>query len=91
MNNIIIAYTLVVRSWCARRVVAKLRDEAAVQSVAIETMMESIVTSDYWDKQYQLHKIDQMVADDQLQHVLTMMGQVDNTSTLVCIITQPYR
>ena len=69
---------LVVRSWCARRIVAKLRDQATRELVAMETMMESIVMSDQWDKQCELHKIDLMITEHQLHLVETMMRHVSH-------------
>ena len=71
-----------VRGWYARRVVAKLRDEAVVQVVAMETMMESIAMSGQWNDQYRLNKTDQMIMEDQLQLIETVMAQVTVYYTL---------
>ena len=73
VNNIV-----AVRSWCARRIVAKLRAQAATESVAIETMMESIAMSGQWDKQCELYKIDVMISECQLHLVETVMRQVSS-------------
>lgn len=70
------SYFIVIRCWHGRRVVAKLKDEAAIQLVVMETMMESIVMSDQWDRQCQLNRTDLMVTQHQLHLVETMMAQV---------------
>lgn len=77
-----------VRGWYARRVVAKLRDEAAVQMVAIEMMMESIAMSDQWNNQYCLNKMDQVIAEDQLQLMETMMAQVTMVYHTLRLVSQ---
>ena len=42
--------------------------------------MESIVMSDQWDKQCELHKIDLMITEHQLHLVKAMTTQVSATS-----------
>ena len=75
-----------VRGWHARRVAAKLRDEATVQMVAMEVMMKSIAMSDQWSNQHHLNKTDQVIADDQLQSMKTMMGQVTVNHSLTLVL-----
>ena len=67
---------VVIRSRQARRVVAKLRDEATIQLVAMETMIQSVVMSGQWHRQNQLQIIDQAVTEHQLQLMTVMMEQV---------------
>ena len=74
---------LAVRSWCARRIVAKLRDQATAELVAIETMMESMAMSGQWDKQCELHKTDMMITEHQLHIVETVMTQVSSCFSML--------
>lgn len=65
-----------VRRWLAVGGVARLRQEAILQSAAIKTLMESISMSACYDQQHRLSQDDQETSDNQCQLVAEMMGQV---------------
>lgn len=89
---LLVANHIVVRSWCARRIVSKLRNEAVLQFVAMETMMRSVVMSDQWDRQYDLQRIDCMMIEDQYNLVAVMIKQVIELKHFnICSIVQSYR
>ena len=72
---------LVVRSYCARRTVAKLKDKATVELVTMENMMESIVKSNLWVRQCELNETDMLTTKHQQHLVEAMMIQVVHQDT----------
>ena len=79
-------FLIVIRGWRARRIVSGLRDQAAIQVVAMETMMESMVINNQWDKQCHLHKVDLMVTEEQFHLVVTMTRQVIKLTHLILVL-----
>ena len=54
----------------------------------METMMESIMTSNQWDKQCELHETDLMITERQLHLMETIMTQVEiKLHLIICVIT----
>ena len=58
--------------------VARLKQEAISQSVALETMMKSILMGSCYDQQHQLSQDDQDTSDNQCHLVAEVMGKVHN-------------
>ena len=67
---------LVVRSYCARKTVVKLKDQAIVELVAIENIMGCIMKSNSWDRQCELNETDVLTTKHQQHLIEAMMIQV---------------
>ncbi|XP_065898234.1 myosin-IIIa-like isoform X2 [Dysidea avara] len=77
-----------VRRWLAVKGVARLKQEAISQSVALETMMKSILMGSCYDQQHQLSQDDQDTSDNQCHLVAEVMGKVMTSSAELCDMIQ---
>lgn len=78
-----------VRRWLAVRGVARLKQEASSRCFAIETMMESILTSGCYSQQHKLSQDDQDTSDNQRHLVAEVMGQVSQQCNRVGLYYDP--